>query len=329
VTKPSNASHVTPAAESLIKEARAFHLKKRLGQHLLVSPDVLATIVNAIEAKPGDCIVEVGSGIGFLTRLLSATGAKIVAVDLDRESVEQLEALQLPNVEIKHGDILRFNLEAMDFFRKRGQNDEDGAPTTRSDVGRLKVIGNVPYQITGLILGHILGEINQPSPWLHRIDNIVLTVQYEVAQRLVANAGDREYSKVSLLIRHYCEPELIEQVPADAFYPPPKVHSAVVRLRPRSSPAVQPANPQLMQKLIEAGFRQRRKMFRNSISFLKLSPGEIDSVFRHLHVDPQVRAERLSLQQFAMLADAFDDLLKKDDGQNDKGAGAGENQPDI
>jgi 16S rRNA (adenine1518-N6/adenine1519-N6)-dimethyltransferase len=276
---------------SLIKEAKAFHLKKRLGQHFLVDTDALNKIVGALNAKPTDTIIEVGAGIGFLTRLLAPIGAKVIAVDLDRESIERLEAAKYENVEIRHGDFLRFDLNAE-------------APPE----GKLKVVGNVPYQITGLIIGHLLGELDKPSPWLHRIENIVLTVQYEVARRLVAPPGDSEYSRVSILVQQYCDAELIERIPPDSFVPPPAVNSAVVRLVPRAQPAVSCRNLQLMRQIVAAGFRQRRKMFRNALGFLRLPQNQVDAVFARLGLDPQVRAERLSLKQFAMLADAFDEM---------------------
>jgi 16S rRNA (adenine1518-N6/adenine1519-N6)-dimethyltransferase len=345
-------STADPAEASLIKEARAFHLKKRLGQHFLVRPEALETIATAIEPQAKDTIIEVGPGIGFLTRMLSPSGARIVAVDLDRESVEQLQEMNLPGVEIKHGDFLRFDLSNLEFYKRKrktiqqpldlddlpddwdenltddsgenaGENSEGSSDEPVEQPGqteianngiinateKIKIIGNVPYQITGLIIGHILGEISRPAPWLSKVENIVMTVQYEVALRMVANAGEEHYSKLSPLIRYFCEPELISRVPADAFYPIPEVNSAVVRMRPRAKPLVECKNVHLMQQLIEAGFRQRRKMFRNSISFLKFAPSDIERIFKELNVDPQVRAERLSLQQFAMLADAFNELV--------------------
>jgi 16S rRNA (adenine1518-N6/adenine1519-N6)-dimethyltransferase len=135
-------------------------------------------------------------------------------------------------------------------------------------------------------------------------------VQYEVAQRLVAKAGDKNYSRVSLLIDYYCDAELIlAPIPADAFYPPPEVRSAIVSMTLRRSPVATCQNRQLMRQLVAAGFRQRRKMLRNSLSFMKLPQQVIDSVFKELSIDPQVRAERLSVTQFAMLADAFSERL--------------------
>jgi 16S rRNA (adenine1518-N6/adenine1519-N6)-dimethyltransferase len=298
---------------ALIKEAKKFHIKKRLGQHFLIDVDTLQLIVTALGASQNDTIVEVGPGIGFLTRLLSRTGARIVAVDLDRESVERLSEMNLAGVDLKQGDFLQFDLNRLAFAK------ETAAASPAAE--RFKVVGNVPYQITGLILGHILGEFDAPSPWFNRIDGIVLTVQREVAQRMVAKPGSDDYSKASLLVSYFCEGTIEKIVPPDAFYPPPEVTSAIVRLKPRPEPLVKPRDPRLFKQVIEAGFRQRRKMLRNVLSFAGLPQQRVDAIFKELSFDPQVRAERLSLQQFAMLADAFHEHLKTN-AQN-KGTGAG------
>lgn len=312
-------------SEDLTREASAFNLKKRLGQHFLVDADVLHTIVGALDAKPGDKVIEVGSGIGFLTRLLVRTAADVVAVDLDRESTRMLADMSLPRVQIKQGDFLQFDINRLDFFPRKGEESEKELAPLRE--GRLKIIGNVPYQITGRIIGHILGELDKPSPWLNSIDNVVLTIQYEVAKRMVAKAGEEDYSRVSLLIEYYCKASIVSVVPPEAFYPPPQVTSAVIKLEPLPKPSVECRNTVLLRQVIEAGFRQRRKMLKNSLSFLRFTPEEIDQVLRKLQFDPQVRAERISLKQFAMLADALDELPKTN--ANSTGDFASETESNI
>ena len=298
-SQPKSNPELSNAA--LIKEAKKFHIKKRLGQHFLIDVNTLELIVTAIGACENDTVVEVGPGIGFLTRLLSRTGARIVAVDLDRESVERLSEIKLPGVELKQGDFLQFDLGRLAFAK-----DDSGA----ASLDRFKVVGNVPYQITGLILGHILGEFDAPSPWFNRIDTIVLTVQREVAQRMVAKPGSPDFSKASLLVSYFCEASIEKIVPPEAFYPPPSVTSAIVKLIPRPHPLVKPKDLRLFKRIIEGGFKQRRKMLRNVLSFAGLPQQRVDAIFKELSFDPQVRAERLSLHQFAMLADAFHDHLK-------------------
>lgn len=311
--------------QSLIREAKSFHTKKRLGQHFLIDVEALQAIVDALELQAGETAIEIGPGAGFLTRFLARTGASIVAIELDRESIDELRAAKYPNVALKHGDFLSFDLNRLQFFRK-GRNDESAVSPEPELTERIKVVGNVPYQITGPIIGRLLGEVDKPSPWLSRIDRIVLMVQREVAERMLAKAGDREYSRVSILVQQYCRPELVQVVPSASFFPPPKVDSAIVRLNMREAPLVRSRNLRLMRKLIEAGFRQRRKMYRNAISFLRLPPAQIDSVFAKLSIDPLARAETLSIQQFAMLADAFDEIVQD---AEDQGDSAGEDQSDI
>lgn len=274
----------------MLKEARSFHTKKRLGQHFLVDAQVLQKIADAGGATAGDTVLEIGPGAGFLTRFLLNDDVEVIAIDLDRDAIRYLEARQYPGLKLEHGDFLQMDLRGV----AAGKH--------------FKVIGNVPYQITGLILGHLLGEIGRPSLWLERIDNIVITVQREVAQRMVARAGSKDYSQVSLLVEYFCEANIELIIPPESFFPRPKVTSAVVRLKPSASPRVQCRNHQLLRQVIKAGFKQRRKMLRNNLSFLRADQSEIDQLFARLHLDPQVRAERLSLQQFAMLTDAIDEF---------------------
>ncbi len=139
-----------------------------------------------------------------------------------------------------------------------------------------------------------------------------MTVQLEVARRFVASPGSGDYSQISLLTQFYCTPELLEVVPSDSFYPVPQVESAVVLFTPRPNPPVDCRNLRLLRQVIQAGFRQRRKMLKNNLSFLSLSQEELNSIFKSLNFDPQIRAERLSLKQFALLADALDELTSKD-----------------
>ena len=171
---------------------------------------------------------------------------------------------------------------------------------------RFKVVGNVPYQITAPIIARLFGEIGAPSTWLPAIDRLVMTVQKEVAERLVASPGGKDYSQITLLATYFATARILEIVPPDNFYPEPEVTSAVIELVPRREPAVGCANRRLLRQLIKAGFGQRRKMLKNNLGFLRVPQEELAAIFNRLSLDPQVRAENLSLQQFAMLADALD-----------------------
>jgi 16S rRNA (adenine1518-N6/adenine1519-N6)-dimethyltransferase len=275
----------TPTKAQLTKAARVFHTKKRLGQNFLVDPEVLSRIAGALDLNESDCVIEIGPGLGFLTRFLSPYGCRILAIDLDRECVEELQKSNYKGVEVFHQDFLQFDLNSI-------------------ECQSLKVIGNVPYQITTPIVARLFGEIGAPSPWLSKIDSVVMTVQKEVAERFVANPNNKEYSQITLLIKYFAHAELLEVIPADSFVPEPNVTSAVVRMTPYEKPPVDCADHKLLRQIIRAGFKQRRKMLRNNLSFLNLPPDEIGKLLASLKIDPLVRAERLSLDQFAKIANA-------------------------
>lgn len=289
MSNQSAVTTITTTTEGMLKEARSFHTKKRLGQHFLVDAELLQSIAAFTGATASDTLLEIGPGAGFLTRFLLNTGAHVVAIDLDRDAIAYLQARNYENLTLEHGDFLQMNLQQV-------------APSAKS----LKVVGNVPYQITGLILGHLLGEIGKPAPWLSRIENIVITVQKEVAERMVATPGSKDYSQVSLLVSYFAQAKIEQVIEPSAFFPRPKVTSAVVTLTPSHTARVQCGNHTLLRQVIKAGFKQRRKMLKNNLSFLHMTPDEIGEIFERLNFDPQVRAERLSLDQFARLTDAID-----------------------
>ncbi len=277
-----------PSSKELIDLAKSFHTKKHLGQHFLVDTDALNDIVAAAQIEPGERVLEIGPGAGFLTRFLIETGANVVAVELDKEAVAELDTLKAKNLEVVHGDFLRYDIGSC----------LDG-------LDRLTVVGNVPYQITAPIVAHVFGEIGQPSPWLDKIKSVVLTVQLEVAERFVAKPGNKDYSQVTLLVNYFANATLIRKVGREAFYPPPNVNSAVVRFDLLEKPAIECTNHKFLRQVIKAGFSQRRKMLKNTLAFTQLPQDVLDDVFRKLSFDPQVRAERLSLRQFANLTDAL------------------------
>jgi 16S rRNA (adenine1518-N6/adenine1519-N6)-dimethyltransferase len=280
-----------PDRNELIRQTKSFFTKKRLGQHFLVDPEALATVAGALKIEPGERVIEIGPGLGFLTQVLLAKQANVIAVELDEQAVERLNGFAWSNLAIVHQDFLKFDLD-------------QALPRE----GTAKVAGNIPYQITAPILKMMFGEIDEPNPVLSRISNIVLTIQAEVADRFVALPGSKQYSQITLLVNNFAKPEIILRLPSESFFPPPEVESAIVRLTPKPHPAVTPRNPRLLRQIIQAGFQQRRKMLKNNLSFLNISDQDVDKVFNKLNFDPQARAERLSLQQFAMLADAFDEL---------------------
>ncbi len=276
----------------LKQQARDFSAKKRLGQHFLTNSDVLIQIAEQANICPGDHLLEIGPGLGFLTKILIEFGATVTAVELDLDCVNYLRNLHLPGLEVIHQDFLQCDL----------------AHILKS---KSKVIGNIPYQITTPIIARLLGEIGEPSPWLNSIESIIFTMQREVAHRLVADPGEEDYSQVSLLAKYFADRELLFTIAAQDFFPAPEVTSAVVKLTPYRQLKVKCLNHKLLRQIIQSGFRQRRKMLKNNLSFLKIEPGVLSGIFAELKFDPQVRAERLGLDQFALLADKIQAVREK------------------
>lgn len=273
---------------ALLRQTRGFHTKKRLGQHFLIEPEALEFIADNLHATNGDTVVEIGPGLGFLTKILTQTGARIIAVELDRECIAKLQPKAPQNLTLVHMDFLAYDLSQID--------------------RPFKVVGNVPYQITTPIVARLFGEIGSPSPWFDSLQTIILTVQLEVANRFVARPDTRDYSQITLLTNYFCQAEILRQLPRESFSPPPKVNSAIVRFTPLPQPTVACKDHKLLRKLIAAGFSQRRKMLRNNLGFLHLSDIELSKLFQATAIDPQARAERLSLQDFARLADAVEQI---------------------
>jgi 16S rRNA (adenine1518-N6/adenine1519-N6)-dimethyltransferase len=254
--------------------------RKRLGQSFLLDPGALRRIVEAADLSAGDPVVEVGAGVGNLTHLLAAQAGTVVAVELDERLVEILreQVAGLPNVQVVHGDVLQIH----DFgFADRAY----------------KVVGNLPYYITSAVLRHFLE--GRPQPVL-----LVVTIQREVAERIVAQPGDMSLLAVS--VQFYGQPRIVARIPAGSFYPPPQVDSAIVRIDVGSEPRVnldEDIGEGGFFRVVRAGFSQRRKTLRNSLSGgLALDPGLVEDRLREAGVDPRRRAETLSLEEWAAIA---------------------------
>jgi len=273
----------------LLSRARMFPARKQFGQNFLINKESLQKIADQLCLESSDNIIEIGPGLGFLTEELVHRGVRIQGIELDEYCVEALKKLSLPNLTIIQNDFLQIDLEKI-------------------IINKTKVIGNIPYNITTPIISKLIGEIGQPSLWLPKISLIVLTVQQELANRLVSAPGNKDYSQITLLMNYFGKTELVLKLPARDFSPIPKVDSAVIRFIPHSQPPITCNNHLLLRQIIQAAFARRRKMLKNNLLALHLSETEIDQIFEQLNFDPYVRAEGLALAQFARLTDAIDSI---------------------
>jgi 16S rRNA (adenine1518-N6/adenine1519-N6)-dimethyltransferase len=261
--------------------------KKQFGQHWLRNERVLDRIVQAAKINPTDRILEIGPGTGILTRRLIPAASAVVAVEIDRDLCALL-VKKLGNVDnflLLQNDFLSVDLADMlvDFPKFQNLN---------------KVVANIPYNITGPILEKLLGNIIQPAA--QPFDSIVLLVQKEVADRLYAKPSTKAFGALSIRVQYLADCELICLVPARDFSPPPKVDSAVVKLTPRTL-SIAPTQPKLFDNLVRLGFATRRKMLRNNLQSA-IDREELTKLLISLDINPEVRAEDLSLEQWIQLA---------------------------
>jgi 16S rRNA (adenine1518-N6/adenine1519-N6)-dimethyltransferase len=260
----------------LLKKA-GLRPNKRLGQSFLSDERVLARIASAAELTDQDTVLEIGPGLGSLTRHLAERAGRVIAVELDAALIPILRQTlaPYPNVQIIHGDILRFAICDLQFAIS-------------------KVVANIPYNITAQIFRHLLEA--RPRPRL-----IVLTVQLEVAQRITAKPGNM--SLLALSVQFYGCPSIVGRIKAGAFYPPPKVDSAIVRIETYEQPLVEVTDVERFFAIARAGFSQRRKQLHNALAAgLACSHDQVNAALERAGLDGRRRAETLSLDEWASLA---------------------------
>lgn len=262
------------------------HMSKKLGQNFLIDGNVVDGIVAAAQIKEGDAVLEVGPGIGTLTQGLAEAGAAVTAVELDRRLLDVLaKTLEgYDNVNIIHGDILKIDIS-------REINRE-----------RYKLVANLPYYITTPIIMKFLEE-RLP------VELLVTMVQKEVAERMVAMPGGKDYGALSVAVQYYTEPEIMFIVPPTAFVPAPAVESAVIRCTVRTTPPVQVTNEKMFFRVVKAAFAQRRKTLANGLKANGLDKAAVEQVLGQAGIDGSRRGEQLSLAEFAAVANAWTDLL--------------------
>ena len=258
--------------------------KKSLGQNFLVDPNGLNKVVQAAKVSSEDTVLEIGAGLGSLTYLLAQQSRQVVAVELDTRLIASLrEALAgFTNVTICEGDMLKLS------------------PDVLIDAERYVVVANIPYYITSALIRHLLEANHKPT-------RMVLTVQQEVAERILARDG--KMSLLALSVQVYGKPELKARIPAGCFYPPPEVDSAVLSIELYQEPLVPSGSLDLFFKLAHAGFAQKRKTLRNTLATgMNESPAWAERLLTTAGIDPQRRAETLSMQEWKQLVEAYQEL---------------------
>ena len=259
--------------------------KKQLGQNFLVNREVLKIIVEAGELTDTDTVIEIGAGLGCLTEMLVQCAKRVIAVEVDELLYKALVAQFSVDsrVELLNADILKLELDSL-------LSDSIGtAPTT------LKVVANLPYSITTPILWKLLSHHKE-------IHSCVLMMQKEVAERIVAGPGGKDYGALTIGVGYRADTALISTLSPENFYPAPKVDSALLKLTMRENPKVTVDDEELFFKIVRTAFRTRRKMLKNTLTRGRLAPAEVlAAAFEELGIAPQRRPETLDITEFAAL----------------------------
>jgi 16S rRNA (adenine1518-N6/adenine1519-N6)-dimethyltransferase len=262
--------------------------RKQLGQNFLNDPNVARAIVNKAGLGGDDVVLEIGPGLGAITGPAAKTARRVIAVDKDGRIIgllrAELMAAGIENVEIREADILRVDLESV--------SREAGRP--------LVVLGNLPYNISSQVIVQLIHARS-------RIDRAVLMLQKEMAQRICAGPGSKDYGRLSVMLGYCAEPQVLMQVRAALFFPSPKVDSTVVGIRFAGPPPFPAEDEVLLFRVIKAAFGKRRKTLRNALSQsdLDLVPGTCERLLTDARIDPMRRAESLAVAEFVHLSNTI------------------------
>lgn len=272
-----------------LQRAKSFRTKKRLGQNFLVNKGIIDTILEHANISKDDIIIEIGAGMGFVTEQLVKHAQKVIAIELDEDAINELKKIPCNNLEIVHKDILKTNL--VDLTNKK-----------------VKIVANIPYYITSPIIAHLLGEIDDlDNSNRNLISDIILMVQYEVAQRIVATekSPSKQYGLLSILSQFWADCEVIKKVGSKCFYPAPKVDSALVKLTVNEKPRLELTNYSHFRKVIKAAFSQRRKNIKNCLISGGFSKENIKTALEKLKIKENTRGETISIEDFGKLSEAL------------------------
>lgn len=280
----------TPGKTMQMIQKHGFAIKKSLGQNFLVDQNILQHIVSAANLNDDKGVLEIGPGLGALTQQLAKVAGKVTAVEIDRRLIPILRDTlhTFPNAHLIHGDILDISLKNL--FEEQF-----------TGVKGISVVANLPYYITTPIVMKLLEE-HLP------LENIVVMIQKEVAVRMSASPGGKEYGSLSIAVQYYCEPELVMIVPRTVFIPQPNVDSAVIKLKVRDRPPVDVIDESFFFEVTKACFVQRRKTIANNLLsrfFNKETRSDLQSILEACQIDPTRRGETLSLVEYARLSNVL------------------------
>lgn len=264
-----------------------FVFQKKFGQNFLIDEHVLEKIISAAGIGPDDFVVEIGPGIGTMTQYLAHAARGVAAVEIDKALIPILQDTlsTYDNVTVINEDVLKVDLKEL------AEKMNEGRP--------VKVVANLPYYITTPI---IMGLFESHVP----VESITVMVQKEVAERMQAGPGTKDYGALSLAVQYYAEPYIVANVPPNCFMPRPNVGSAVIRLQVHKNPDIRVKDESLMFRIIRASFNQRRKTLQNSLSHdpqLGISKEVVARILEEMGLSATIRGEALSLQQFAQFSD--------------------------
>lgn len=274
--------------QELVKKYN-FKFSKSLGQNFLIDDSVLEDIVNGAEVNGEDFVIEIGPGVGTLTAQLLMKAKKVTSIELDNDLIPILteELGEHENFSLIHNDALK-----IDFNEVIG------------DEKSVKLVANLPYYVTTPIIVKLLKD-------QYNFKSLTIMIQKEVAERIDAEPNCKEYGSLSVLVQYYCNTKIVRRVAPSSFIPRPKVESIVIRLDRLPEPRVKAKDEKLMFELVRAGFNMRRKTLWNAAKAFNLSKEDLEKAFENSGVDPKRRAETLTLQEFATLADCIYDMKNK------------------
>ena len=283
--------------ENILEETKSIMKKygiranKSLGQNFLISNEVVEKIINASDIKENDMVIEIGPGLGTLTKFLLQKAKKVLCVELDKKMIKILNDRfsDYNNFELINEDILKVNLKKI---------IEDNKKTEQ--IANVKIVANLPYYITTPIIMKLLEEKLD-------IESITVMIQKEVADRLIEIPGGKNTGAITYTVYYYCESEKIIEVPNNSFIPEPDVTSEVIKMNLRKEPAVKIQEPKIMFMIIKSAFMQRRKTLLNALTNTKEKKKKNEglNILKKLNLNENIRAEELSIQDFANIAKAI------------------------